>query len=190
MAKFTATSRRNRPPSRPRAASTAVIRIARGVVRCITIFHAGSNSRETAALKMPRRSCTKPIRCRKSVAVSVRRIDYGEQACTLETGFGAVTIGAIERSITDEAFKRGWRPKLDDVEPSGKRVAVVGAGPAGLAVADVLARSGIAIEVFDRYEEIGGLPHVRHSAIQARQGCRAHAARRARRHGGEISSQH
>ena len=80
-----------------------------------------------------------------------------EQACTLETGFGAVTIGAIERSVTDEAFRRGWRPKLDDVEPSGKRVAVVGAGPAGLAVADVLARSGIAIEVFDRYEEIGGL---------------------------------
>ena len=80
-----------------------------------------------------------------------------EQACTLETGFGAVTIGAIERTITDEAFKRGWRPQLDDVEPSGKRVAVVGAGPAGLAVADVLARSGIAVEVFDRYEEIGGL---------------------------------
>jgi glutamate synthase (NADPH/NADH) small chain len=80
-----------------------------------------------------------------------------EQACTLETGFGAVTIGAIERSITDEAFKRGWRPKLDDVEPTGKRVAIVGAGPAGLAAADVLARSGIATEVFDRYEEIGGL---------------------------------
>ena len=80
-----------------------------------------------------------------------------EQACTLETGFGAVTIGAIERSITDEAFKRGWRPKLDDVEPTGKKVAIVGAGPAGLAAADVLARSGIAAEVFDRYEEIGGL---------------------------------
>jgi glutamate synthase (NADPH/NADH) small chain len=80
-----------------------------------------------------------------------------EQACTLETGFGAVTIGAIERSITDAAFKRGWRPKLDEVQSSGKRVAIVGAGPAGLAAADVLARSGIAVEVFDRYEEIGGL---------------------------------
>ena len=80
-----------------------------------------------------------------------------EQACTLETGFGAVTIGAIERSITDEAFKRGWRPKLDDVEPTGKKVAIVGAGPGGLAAADVLARSGVAVEVFDRYEEIGGL---------------------------------
>jgi glutamate synthase (NADPH) small chain len=80
-----------------------------------------------------------------------------EQACTLETGFGAVTIGAIERTITDEAFKRGWRPDLSHVEPTGKRVAVVGAGPAGLAAADVLSRSGIAVDVFDRYEEIGGL---------------------------------
>jgi glutamate synthase (NADPH/NADH) small chain len=80
-----------------------------------------------------------------------------EQACTLETGFGAVTIGAIERTVTDEAFKRGWRPNLDHVEATGKRVAVVGAGPAGLAAADVLARSGVAVEVFDRYEEIGGL---------------------------------
>jgi glutamate synthase (NADPH/NADH) small chain len=80
-----------------------------------------------------------------------------EQACTLETGFGAVTIGAIERSITDEAFKRGWRPSLDHVEASGKRVAIVGAGPAGLAAADVLARSGVAADVFDLYEEIGGL---------------------------------
>lgn len=80
-----------------------------------------------------------------------------EQACTLETGFGAVTIGAIERTITDEAFKRGWRPDLSHVEPTGKRVAVVGAGPAGLAAADVLARSGVAVDVFDRYEEIGGL---------------------------------
>jgi glutamate synthase (NADPH/NADH) small chain len=80
-----------------------------------------------------------------------------EKACTLETGFGAVTIGAIERSITDEAFKRGWRPNLDDVEATGKKVAIVGAGPAGLAAADVLVRSGIAVEVFDRYEEIGGL---------------------------------
>jgi glutamate synthase (NADPH/NADH) small chain len=80
-----------------------------------------------------------------------------EQACTLETGFGAVTIGAIERSVTDEALKRGWRPNLDHVEATGKRVAVVGAGPGGLAAADVLARSGVAVEVFDRYEEIGGL---------------------------------
>jgi len=79
-----------------------------------------------------------------------------EGDCTLETGFEAVTIGAIERWTTDEALRRGWRPTLT-AAPTGKRVAVVGAGPAGLAVADRLARSGVATDVFDRYEEIGGL---------------------------------
>jgi len=79
-----------------------------------------------------------------------------EGDCTLETGFDAVTIGAIERWTTDEALRRGWRPTVTDI-PSGKRVAVVGAGPAGLSVADRLARAGVACDVFDRYEEIGGL---------------------------------
>jgi glutamate synthase (NADPH) small chain len=80
-----------------------------------------------------------------------------EGACTLNDGFGAVTIGAIERYITDEAWKQGWRPDLSQVRPTGKRVAIVGAGPAGLACADVLARQGIEATVFDRHDEIGGL---------------------------------
>ena len=80
-----------------------------------------------------------------------------EGVCTLEdTNFGAVTIGAIERWVTDTAIAQGWRPP--GAEPSnGKRVAIVGAGPAGLAAADRLARAGVFVEVFDRYEEIGGL---------------------------------
>ena len=80
-----------------------------------------------------------------------------EGACTLNDGFGAVTIGSIEKYITDEAVKRGWKPDLSQVEPTGKRVAVVGAGPAGLGCADVLTRNGVKPIVFDRYEEIGGL---------------------------------
>ncbi len=80
-----------------------------------------------------------------------------EGACTLNDGLGAVSIGAIERYISDEAFKLGWRPDVSDVVDSGKRVAVVGAGPAGLAAADVLARSGVRSVVFDAYPEIGGL---------------------------------
>ena len=80
-----------------------------------------------------------------------------EGACTLNDGFGAVTIGSIEKYITDEALKAGWRPDLSDVEATGKRVAVVGAGPAGLACADVLVRNGVAAVVYDRYPEIGGL---------------------------------
>jgi glutamate synthase (NADPH/NADH) small chain len=81
-----------------------------------------------------------------------------EGACTLEQGgFGAVTIGSIERSITDEAFRQGWRPDLSGVIETGRRVAVVGAGPAGLSCADRLRRAGIAVDVFDRQREIGGL---------------------------------
>lgn len=81
-----------------------------------------------------------------------------EGACTLEqTDFGAVTIGSIERSITDEAFRQGWRPDLSGVVETGRRVAVVGAGPAGLSCADRLRRAGIAVDVFDRQREIGGL---------------------------------
>lgn len=80
-----------------------------------------------------------------------------EGACTLNDGFGAVTIGAIERFIFEEAYRKGWRPDLSQVVASGKRVAVVGAGPAGLACADVLTRNGVAVTVYDRYPEIGGL---------------------------------
>lgn len=80
-----------------------------------------------------------------------------EGACTLNDGFGAVTIGAVEKYITDKAFEAGWRPDLSHVRPTGHRVAVVGAGPAGLACADVLARNGTKAIVFDRHPEIGGL---------------------------------
>ena len=80
-----------------------------------------------------------------------------EGACTLNDGLGAVTIGAIEKYITDEAFKRGWKPDMANVQPNGKRVAIVGAGPAGLGCADILVRSGVTPVVFDRYTRIGGL---------------------------------
>ncbi len=80
-----------------------------------------------------------------------------EGACTLNDGIGAVSIGNIERYITDEAFKLGWRPDMSDVVDSGKCVGIVGAGPAGLATADVLARNGVRSVVFDAYPEIGGL---------------------------------
>jgi len=80
-----------------------------------------------------------------------------EGACTLNDGFGAVTIGSIEKYITDEALKMGWRPDLSHVIPSGHKVAVVGAGPAGLGCADVLTRNGIKAVVYDLNTEIGGL---------------------------------
>lgn len=80
-----------------------------------------------------------------------------EGACTLDEGFGAVSIGNIEKYITDEAFKQGWRPNISHVVDTGKKVGIVGAGPAGLAAADVLVRNGIRADVYDSYSEIGGL---------------------------------
>ena len=80
-----------------------------------------------------------------------------EGACTLNDGFGAVTIGSIEKYITDEALKRGWRPDMSNVVPTDKRVAIVGAGPAGLGCADILVRNGVKPVVFDKYPQIGGL---------------------------------
>lgn len=80
-----------------------------------------------------------------------------EGACTLNDGLGAVTIGSIEKYITDEALKQGWKPDMSNVRSTGKRVAVVGAGPAGLGCADILVRNGVHPVVFDRYARIGGL---------------------------------
>lgn len=81
-----------------------------------------------------------------------------EGACTLKRSeLGAVTIGGVERFAVDEAVRRGWRPDLSGVRETGKRVAIVGAGPAGLACADRLRRAGIAADVYDRHDEVGGL---------------------------------
>jgi glutamate synthase (NADPH/NADH) small chain len=80
-----------------------------------------------------------------------------EGACTLNDDFGAVTIGSIEKYITDTAFKMGWRPDMSGVVKTNKKVAIVGAGPAGLACADILVRNGVKPVVYDKYPEIGGL---------------------------------
>lgn len=80
-----------------------------------------------------------------------------EGACTIRDEHGAVTIGNIERYISDQALAKGWRPDLSHVTKVDKRVAIIGAGPAGLACADVLTRNGVAVTVYDRHPEIGGL---------------------------------
>ena len=80
-----------------------------------------------------------------------------EGACTLSDGFGAVTIGSVEKYITDTALAMGWRPDMSKVVWTDKKVAVIGAGPAGIGCADILVRNGVKAVVFDRYPEIGGL---------------------------------
>jgi glutamate synthase (NADPH/NADH) small chain len=80
-----------------------------------------------------------------------------EGACTLQINDAPVTIGALERFITDEAFERGWRPEFSTPQPTGKTAAVIGAGPAGLACADELNKAGFQVTVHDRQREAGGL---------------------------------
>ncbi len=80
-----------------------------------------------------------------------------EGACTLNDGFGAVTIGNAEKYINDTAFAMGWRPDMSKVVWTDKKVAIIGAGPAGIGCADILVRNGVKPVVFDKYPEIGGL---------------------------------
>jgi glutamate synthase (NADPH/NADH) small chain len=68
-----------------------------------------------------------------------------------------VTIGNVEKYITDTAMAMGWKPDMSKVVWTDKKVAVIGAGPAGLGCADVLVRNGVKPVVFDLHPEIGGL---------------------------------
>ncbi|TDX29900.1 glutamate synthase (NADPH) small subunit [Modicisalibacter xianhensis] len=106
-----------------------------------------------AAAEMSHRTNTLPEVCGR--VCPQERLCEG--ACTLNDGFGAVTIGSIEKYISETAFAMGWRPDMSKVTWTDKRVAVIGAGPAGLGCADILVRNGVKPVVFDRYPEIGGL---------------------------------
>src|ERR1022692_4008043 len=80
-----------------------------------------------------------------------------EAACVLGINEPAVTIKQIEKTIIDRAFEDGYIVPEPPVVPSGKRVAVVGSGPAGLAAAQQLARAGHDVTVFEKSDRIGGL---------------------------------
>ena len=80
-----------------------------------------------------------------------------EGNCVIEKDFGAVTIGAIERYITEQAFENGWVKAAAPARESGMSVAIIGAGPAGLAAADMLRRHGHGVHIYDRYDRVGGL---------------------------------
>jgi glutamate synthase (NADPH/NADH) small chain len=79
-----------------------------------------------------------------------------EGACTLDDGYGAISIGAIESSITDLAFAAGMELEFPGVT-SNKRVAVIGSGPAGISCAHFLLRAGIGVDMFERADLPGGL---------------------------------
>lgn len=81
-----------------------------------------------------------------------------EGNCVIEqSGHGTVTIGSVEKYITDTAFDQGWvKPIHPKIERSDS-VGIIGAGPGGLAAADRLRRQGLQVTVYDRYDRGGGL---------------------------------
>ena len=80
-----------------------------------------------------------------------------EGNCVIEKGFESVTIGAVERHITETAFENGWvKPPAPRIERT-ESVGIIGAGPAGLAAADLLRRRGYQVAVYDRHDRVGGL---------------------------------
>ncbi|WBL33157.1 NAD(P)-dependent oxidoreductase [Sinirhodobacter sp. HNIBRBA609] len=81
-----------------------------------------------------------------------------EGNCVIEqSGHGTVTIGAIEKYITDTAWDMGWVKPVKPAVERAESVGIIGAGPGGLAAADVLRRAGLQVTVYDRYDRAGGL---------------------------------
>ncbi|MSP96675.1 MAG: glutamate synthase subunit beta [Betaproteobacteria bacterium] len=80
-----------------------------------------------------------------------------EEACVLRINEDPVGIKSIEHAIIDKAWEAGWVKPQPAAHKSGKKVAVVGSGPAGLACAQQLARAGHAVTVFEKNDRIGGL---------------------------------
>lgn len=81
-----------------------------------------------------------------------------EGNCVIEqSGHGTVTIGAVEKYITDTAWENGWVKPVSPTEERAESVGIIGAGPGGLAAADTLRQSGVQVTVYDRYDRAGGL---------------------------------
>ena len=80
-----------------------------------------------------------------------------EGNCVIEKGFESVTIGAVERYITDTAWEKGWVKPPVPARETERSVGIVGAGPAGLAAAERMRRRGWQVTVYDRHDRVGGL---------------------------------
>ncbi len=80
-----------------------------------------------------------------------------EGNCVIERDFDSVTIGAVERFVTEHAFAQGWVKPLRPREELEQSIGIIGAGPGGLAAAEELRRRGYQVHVYDRHDRIGGL---------------------------------
>jgi len=81
-----------------------------------------------------------------------------EGNCVIEqSGHGTVTIGSIEKFITENAWKNGWIKPLEILEEKDQTIGIIGAGPAGLTCAEQLRKEGYQVTIYDRYDRPGGL---------------------------------
>ena len=81
-----------------------------------------------------------------------------EGNCVIEqSGHGTVTIGSMEKYITDNAWEQGWVKPIEVKNEKNQSVGIIGAGPAGLAAAEQLRKNGYKVTVYDRYDRAGGL---------------------------------
>ncbi len=80
-----------------------------------------------------------------------------EGNCVIEKGFESVTIGAVERFVTDNAWEQGWVKPIRPSASAAVSIGIVGAGPGGLAAAEQLRRLGYQVHVYDRHDRVGGL---------------------------------
>jgi len=81
-----------------------------------------------------------------------------EGNCVIEqAGHGTVTIGSIEKYITDTAWERGWVKPAVPMHERSETIGIIGAGPGGMAAAEELRRKGFQVTIYDRYDRVGGL---------------------------------
>ena len=141
--------------SRARAAWTAACPSAIPAARSTISFPTGTTWSTTAAGKRPFAACTPPTTSLSSRAASVPR-PARPPACWASTSLPSPS-SSLSKSIVERAWDEGWiRPEPPE-QATGKRVAVVGSGPAGLAAAQQLRRAGHSVTVYEKNDRIGGL---------------------------------
>ena len=136
-----------------------------GLARCITRSRTGTTSSIRATGRRRRAICIPPKQLPGNSPVASAPAPC-EEACTLNLENAPVAIKTIEQAIADKAWDMGWIKPEPPTRLTGKRVAVIGSRPAGLAAAQQLARVGHEVHVFERQAKPRRAPALRHSGFQ------------------------